>query len=510
MSSRPSISWTPLVAATAVIALSATSIGVLVAARHVGRPGATLVSAPSARPAVLPGTAQLSAPSTNVVWVLVNYDHLYRSTDRGGHWEQRPMPAQPGVQPVISFVDHHEGWLLAPGSAATQCQDAGAAVWHTTDGGLTWEQLRARGIASRQCKTYISFADSMHGFVGAWDDTHPATVYRTSDGGQTWAATTLLPDPPNYQSKGGGVALQVSWIKAFGSNTYLRAIGTPFIYRSTDGGASWRWVTKVGSPAVVMVTETRWLDLSAPGQFMESVNGGQQFHPYGSDFNADTPVGGPQIVFADASVGYATARGTIQRTVDGGRSWVHISTPGTEPPPTPAPASSARTIQCTPPPSAGWLSFSDSDYGFTIEYPTGDTFEKAGRGNPVAGWMAAYRAVDTCYLGGYPPGQVEVSVFKFDESSLTAWVSKHSVAKCTDPGFLDGVTNVQSLKTSGRDAVTFDEVGKCIAEGPDTIHNTVLLLKSGYVLRVDWWSVNPKIVGTLQATADHMLATLKG
>jgi hypothetical protein len=58
--------------------------------------------------------------------------------------------------------------------------------------------------------------------------------------------------------------------------------------------------------------------------------------------------------------------------------------------------------------------------------------------------------------------------------------------------------------------MTFDEAAPCSVEGPDTIHNTVLLLKSGYVLRVDWWSVNPKIVGTLLATADHVLASLKG
>ena len=35
------------------------------------------------------------------------------------------------------------------------------------------------------------------------------------------------------------------------------------------------------------------------------------------------------VVFGDASVGYATARGSIQRTTDGGATWAQLRTPGT-------------------------------------------------------------------------------------------------------------------------------------------------------------------------------------
>jgi photosystem II stability/assembly factor-like uncharacterized protein len=34
-------------------------------------------------------------------------------------------------------------------------------------------------------------------------------------------------------------------------------------------------------------------------------------------------------VFGDANVGYATVRGSIQRTTDGGAHWTAIKTPGT-------------------------------------------------------------------------------------------------------------------------------------------------------------------------------------
>ena len=37
----------------------------------------------------------------------------------------------------------------------------------------------------------------------------------------------------------------------------------------------------------------------------------------------------PEVVFADSLVGYATVRGGISRTVDGGLHWTDVHTPGT-------------------------------------------------------------------------------------------------------------------------------------------------------------------------------------
>ena len=43
----------------------------------------------------------------------------------------------------------------------------------------------------------------------------------------------------------------------------------------------------------------------------------------------DKMIGRHPHVFGDASVGYATVRGAIQRTTDGGAHWITIKTPGT-------------------------------------------------------------------------------------------------------------------------------------------------------------------------------------
>jgi len=298
-----------------------------------GAPVAT--PAPNPKPLSAATNIQIDAPSANVVWALVNYDHLYRSIDQGGHWEQRPMP----FGQYISFVDDHEGWLLAS-ALASQCDRRPVEIWHTTDGGTTWRQLAAHGIAETQCKTGLWFLDSKRGIVAASDFSHAATIYRTADGGETWAAATLLPNPPNFQSQQGGVGYEVAWVKAFGANLYLAAYGTPYIYRSTDDGATWKWITKAGSTSVVLVTETRWLDLSMPGQSMESVDSGQQFHQFASDFSYDEPKG-TRFVFADDQVGYAFADGGApQRTLDGGTHWTRIATPGVQAEPSPKPTGS--------------------------------------------------------------------------------------------------------------------------------------------------------------------------
>lgn len=294
----------------------------------------------------LPSAVQVVAPSSNVVWAVVDYQALFVSTDQGNSWSKRSLPAPPGgVRPVISFINDQEGWLLAPGVHASQCEEATADIWHTTDGAVTWRHLNVLGIAKSQCKDGVLFIDSQHGFVSAQDPNHRPTVYRTTDGGSSWIPSEV-PDPPDFKTVGVGVALAVRWIERFGTTLYLEASdhdidpasSRQYIFTSTDG-AAWAWKQKVPPSLPVMVSEARWLLLTGPGPAQESTNGGQQWHPYQTDLVLDSPVfGGTQIVFADAQVGYETGRGALQRTSDGGSHWVRINTPGTSTPPSPTPS----------------------------------------------------------------------------------------------------------------------------------------------------------------------------
>ncbi len=339
----PATGWTPVIAVILVTVLTATSVGVLVASRH-GRPGQAAsgprVTSPTPPPTSQANNVRLSAPSSTVVWALVDSDALFRSTDRGEHWEKRSLPSDFGVRPSISFLNDHEGWLLAPGSPATQCQEASASVWHTTDAGASWQQLPVAGFGAAQCKEVIYLSpDARHCFVTAWDDNHQPTVYWSVDGGIGWKRATL-PDPPDFKTLPGGFTLRVQWVKQAGGTLYLEAYGeqgagTPYpdvpnrqyIFTSTDFGGTWVWKQKVGSRALAIVTPSRWLELDAPGQLAETVDGGHSVSPFDSDLDPSTPAAGTVIVFGDADVGYVAAGGSIQRTVNGGRHWAPVATP---------------------------------------------------------------------------------------------------------------------------------------------------------------------------------------
>jgi len=307
------------------------------------------VATASPTPISLPTTAHLSASAGNVVWVLVGELLLFRSINRGDAWEQRGLPSEAasGIGPLkeLSFVNDHEGWVSIAGSPATQCQQQALRIWHTTDAGVSYQQIpetgsivgsTPSGISGAQCKSGLYFSDPLHGFIGAWDPNSAPVIYRTNDGGLTWQASARLPDPPGFKTQGGGFTLRPGPVRAFASTLLLAANGvsngTPFeyVFRSTDGGASWAHLATVqstGTP-IVFVTATRWLRIGAPGESVETTDAGASWHAFATDYAQAAPVA-PEIVFGDAQTGYATVRGQLKRTLDGGAHWTDIKTPGT-------------------------------------------------------------------------------------------------------------------------------------------------------------------------------------
>jgi photosystem II stability/assembly factor-like uncharacterized protein len=290
-----------------------------------------LVAPPN--PIVLPGTAQMSVPSSDVAWVLMDDQYLYRSTDRGATWAQRPMPPAKAMPlPEVSFVNGAEGWLSTSGYTGN-CSAVHTDIWHTTDAGSTWALLGSTGIAHVLCKQGLSFVDPLHGFLGAWGESQ--VIYRTSDGGMTWSASQPLPDPPGI-THGAGTMVHTGLVQAFGSTLLVPDYGNngstsvQAVFHSTDGGATWTYLSTAQLPPddIAFVSQSRWLQVIAPGQSIETTDAGATWHPYESDYSQAAPIA-PQVLFGDTMVGYATVRGEIQRTVDGGLHWSYIKTPGT-------------------------------------------------------------------------------------------------------------------------------------------------------------------------------------
>ncbi len=348
----------PTVALVAAASLTLATIGVLLAATHFGpvRHGpplsATGLASPTPSPTgkggqviYLPTDVELSAPSGDVVWALVAGSVLFLSSDGGNNFEQRHMPPQQVLpKPEISFVDALNGWLATGGSPETQCNGAGNAIWRTTDGGATWQKVASvdypqrsgNGIGYSQCKAGLSFVDRNHGFLAAWDPNDRPTIYRTANGGQTWAPSTL-PDPPGFVTQAGGFALRAGLVKSFGSVLLVPAWGmqdgapqeSEYVFASNDGGLSWTYLAKTGFGIdnVAMVSATRWLKIGNNGSAQETTDAGRTWHSFTADYSNAAAVA-TTFVFGDDNVGYGTVRGGIQRTTDGGAHWAIIETPG--------------------------------------------------------------------------------------------------------------------------------------------------------------------------------------
>jgi photosystem II stability/assembly factor-like uncharacterized protein len=352
---KPMAGGLSVVALVVAATLAIVSIGVLFFARqamtpqHSGPASTARLASPTPPPlrspsptqVFLPQTAQLSAPSADILWVYFAQGLLFRSTDRGDTWVQRSLPTQSlSSSANVTFVDDQHGWLATAGSPETQCNGDGTVIWQTTDGAATWKQVAlvdgsgasASGVGLAQCKENLSFVDLTHGFLDAWDTNHQPTIYRTSDGGRTWVGTTL-PDPPGFTTQAGGFSLRAGRVQRFGSTLLLIASdsqGGDFVYRSTDGGATWTPIAKVavGTDNIALVTESRWLWLIPADQSLETTDAGKSWHHYSTDYSQAAPIA-PVVIFGDAEVGYATVRASIQRTVDGGMHWLILKTPGT-------------------------------------------------------------------------------------------------------------------------------------------------------------------------------------
>jgi photosystem II stability/assembly factor-like uncharacterized protein len=323
VSTTPSVSPSPSSAPSATVTASPTTSA-----------SASTAPGSSATPIPMPSFAQLSAPSGTVVWALVAGTRLFRSSARGDTWVERTIP--PGLADVeVSFADETNGFLLSPGVPAGPCETQTASIWKTADGAASWQQVSATGIADAMCKRGLASSDPAHAFLTAYGPNSGPVIYRSVNGGPTWTGSKPLPDPPGFTfTKPGGVVILPGRPRTFGSIVLIEARlydqQTRYVFRSTDGGATFAYASTapIVEGTVAYVSEARWLQIASPSASKETTDGGATWHAFITDYSQAAP-DTPDIVFGDPLVGYATVRGAIQRTVDGGVHWTTIKTPGT-------------------------------------------------------------------------------------------------------------------------------------------------------------------------------------
>jgi len=214
----------------------------------------------------------------------------------------------------------------------------GFELWRTRDGAASWELIaradsnfRLNDISFRQCKGAPTFADGKIGILTADDANGEPTIYRTADGGATWRSTRLS-DPPGLAPGTAGSALHTASAKWFGTALVLATYAwrdgklIQFVLRSADNGETWTSGPAIeGGDFIALLSRTRWLRFV--DGFEETTDAGGTWHRLVSDYMRQAPVS-PSLVFADETVGYAFARFGLARTRDGGRHWESLVMPG--------------------------------------------------------------------------------------------------------------------------------------------------------------------------------------
>jgi photosystem II stability/assembly factor-like uncharacterized protein len=240
-------------------------------------------------------------------------------------WEPVNVPEDVELMSV-HFVSPDEGWV-AGGANAT----AGGVIYHTADGGKTWDLQFGDPQSSDGEVTELQFVDATHGF--AVQDTEGTTdsLLSTSDG-KSWIPTGTVPEH-RYASFFTGPA------------TGFVANANRQILRTTDGGKKWQPVygcrIKTEIAGLMRDADCYIYGIHFPTPTVGYAIGGPLPEAAGNVL-AKTEDGGAtwtawvvlpgesaqesSLRFLDANTGVFRAKDRkMFRTTDGGKTWAGVS-----------------------------------------------------------------------------------------------------------------------------------------------------------------------------------------
>ncbi|MGO8949366.1 MAG: hypothetical protein ACLQUY_17295 [Ktedonobacterales bacterium] len=194
------------------------------------------------------GTIALYPTSATDAWTWLSFyaggnptTTLWHTTDSGSQWTGYTVAT--GAVLHLDFVDSLHGWLDAsPAGAAAGLFPIN--VWRTTDGGATWAQVGSYGVWAGT--PGMSFASATTGFACSDPGAPlPYLVSVTHDASSTWSKLSL-PTPPGYSAGDPSGAEPPVFTSAtagvlgvsYGSGPSAQALFT--VYLTTDGGTSWQ------------------------------------------------------------------------------------------------------------------------------------------------------------------------------------------------------------------------------------------------------------------------------
>ncbi len=287
----------------------------------------------------------------SVDWFIMDNDHVwlqladnanypfagfqYRTTDGGVTWSEIDTPYS-GAH--VSFLDPNNGWALA--DLGVGAGSNAVAVYQTTDGGATWTQKFTndpnRPVSSdslplgglKQGFTPLNMQTAwIYGVIYAPGSPY---IFRTDDGGATWSPVTLpLPEG------GADAELSVEQVSFAYDNTVFLvmrntsdAINTP-VYVSTDSGNTWSLTpTLIPQSGEVSFISASEIVIYNREQFYVTRDAAKTWSIIPPDVKFGDSFSGMDFVSADTgyvlSLNSDTNHTSLYRTDDGGATWFPV------------------------------------------------------------------------------------------------------------------------------------------------------------------------------------------